>query len=1045
MERKGLLLTFVTHPVAMNILMVFFLVVGGYVCSRINIQFFPDFPLNFTRIMVVWPGASAEDVERSVTNRLELELKNTGDLKDMTSISEYGVSSIFIEFEAGTDISASTDEVKNAVDRLIIDLPEDIERPVVSEVVNYEGIAKLIFAGNSIEQLRILANQGKDELLSRGFGKIEIVGLPDEELSIEVSGQTLRDLGLSLNQIGDRIRSQSRDSSIGVLGRDDAGRELRIVDQRRSELSFENVPIIADSNGSFVVLSDIASIKKKPKTEQVSLSYNGKPSVILDLRRQGERDSLKSAKALYQWIDEYRPLLPPDVEVVVFDDSTIALRDRIGVLVDNGIAGLVLVLIVLYLFLNTRIAIWVAAGIPISLMGAVTVLFLLGETLNMITLFAFIMTIGIIVDDAIVVGEASLTNYIENQSPVDAVYRASKRMFMPIFAASVTTIFAFLPVLIVGGITGVVLGSIAMVVICVVAASLIEAFLILPGHLRASYDKIKSSGRAMKGALVDRYFAIFRDVWYRKALEVAINNPITAITVGVACLILTFGLFVSGRVSYSFFPTPELNSVWTNVTFNAGTPRETVEKYLTTVLDALYENEKELGGNLISSSFTTLGAISEQEPGRISRTGSNLGSVAVELVQSDSRDVRTSTFLRSWRDRLEDVPGLENVVVLTANAGPPGRDIEVSLSGASKFETKEAALALAQHLEDTPGVYGVTDNTNYGRQQQILTLTPLGHALGLTINEVSRQLRSSVEGLDLQSFTTRYQDIDVSLSLPDEERNQLSEFENMHIILPSGESVPLLDVVVIESARGFDRLSHSKGEFHIEVSASVDSLIANTSQILQQLQTAVKPEFTRTYGVTWKVGTRQADQKQTEQSMKVGALIAVLFIYLTLAWILGSYSWPLFVMLAIPFGLVGAAWGHFLLDLPITIITILGFIGLSGIVVNNAIVLVVYYKDNLESGKEPAQAMIDAGCQRLRPVVLASLTTIVGLLPMLFETSTQAQFLIPMVATLVFGLSFSSLLVLFFIPAVLTLYDRIVMRLLKGKKSLPTTGTELAK
>ena len=346
------------------------------------------------------------------------------------------------------------------------------------------------------------------------------------------------------------------------------------------------------------------------------------------------------------------------------------------------------------------------------------------------------------------------------------------------------------------------------------------------------------------------------------------------------------------------------------------------------------------------------------------------------------------------------------MVVLSANAGPPGRDIEVRLSGASKFETKEAALALAQYLEQTPGVYGVTDNTNYGRQQQILTLTALGHSLGLTINDVSRQLRSSVEGLQLQSFTTRYQDIDVSLSLPDEERNQLSEFENMHIILPSGESVPLLDVVLIQSARGFDRLSHSKGEFNIEVSASVDTLIANTAQIIQHLETEIKPEFTRTHGVTWKAGNRQADQNQTEETMKVGALIAVLFIYLTLAWILGSYSWPLFVMLAIPFGIVGAAWGHFLLDLPITIITILGFIGLSGIVVNNAIVLVVYYKDNLESGKEPVQAMIEAGCQRLRPVVLASLTTIVGLLPMLFETSTQAQFLIPMVATLVFGLGF---------------------------------------
>jgi len=323
----------------------------------------------------------------------------------------------------------------------------------------------------------------------------------------------------------------------------------------------------------------------------------------------------------------------------------------------------------------------------------------------------------------------------------------------------------------------------------------------------------------------------------------------------------------------------------------------------------------------------------------------------------------------------------------------------------------------------------VSDNTNFGRQQQILTLTPLGQSLGLTINEVSRQLRASIEGLKLQSFTTQFQDIDVSLSLPTAERDRLSELENMHIVLASGESVPLLDVVYIESARGFDSLFHSMGQFNIEVSASVDSSVANLAQILKQLETEVKPEITRTYGVTWAVGTRQADQTKTEESMKRGAMIALLLIYLVLAWIFGSYSWPLFVMLAIPFGIVGAVWGHWLLGLPITIISILGLIGLSGIVVNNAIVLVVFYRDNLQQGSDSVRAMVDAGCQRLRPVILASLTTIVGLLPLLFETSTQAQFLIPMAATLIFGLGFSSILVLLFLPAVLTLYDRTVSRL----------------
>jgi len=1027
MERKSLLLTFVTHPVAMNILMVVFLVVGGYVLTRINVQFFPDLELNYVTVTVPWPGASSEDVEKSVTNRLELELKNTDNLKNMTSVSSYSNSRIVLEFHPNADISATTDTVKTTVERLIPELPEDIERPTISEVIHYEGIAKLIAVGGSMDQLRILTNQFKDELLARGIGKIDINGLPEEEILIQVPGQTLRELGLSLNQIGSRILSQSRDASIGILGRNDAGRELRIVDQRRSELSFEDVPIIADSNGGYVTLSDVATIRQQAKPEQVSFTYSGKPAVILNLRRLTTSNTLESSNLLYAWLEETRPGLPQGVEIFVFDDASIALRDRINVLVENGILGLVLVMLVLYLFLNSRVALWVAAGIPISLMGAIAVLYLIGGTLNMITLFAFIMTIGIIVDDAIVVGEESLTNFAgKASSSVDAVYSAAKRLFLPICAASLTTMFAFMPVVVVEGTMGTFLGNIAIVVICVVGASLVEAFIILPGHLRHSFDKIADKARALRGTYVERQFVKFRDGPYRKMLTLAISNPITTISIGVACLILTAGLFTSGRLNYSFFPTPELNTVVVNATFSAGTPAQTVKEYLTDIEQALHETEQSLGGDLVAHTLTLQGANSGSEPGTVNKSGTHLGSVGVELVQSDTRDVRTSTFLREWRSRLDYVPGLENVVALVASAGPPGRDIEIQLSGPSKTDTKTAALALAEYLEKTPGVYGVGDNTNFGRQQHLLTLTPLGHSLGLSVDEISRQLRSSVEGLDLQSFATQYHDIDVTLSLPEAERSRLSEFENLHIILNSGQSAPLLDVVNIQSARGFDTLAHSRGEFNIEVVASVDPVSANRAEIFDRLENQVKPRFAEAYGVSWGIGARQADQIQTEQSMRTGALIALLLIYLTLAWIFGSYIWPLFVMLSIPFGIVGAAWGHLILGLPITIISILGLIGLSGIVVNNAIVLVVFYKQNIEDGDDCVTAMINAGCQRMRPVVLSSLTTIVGLLPLLFETSTQAQFLIPMAATLIFGLAFSTLLVLFFFPAVLTVYERNV-------------------
>ncbi len=1038
MEQKNLLDIFATHPVAMNIMMIVIIITGIFVIDRINIQFFPDLQLDYVVVTTPWAGAAAEDVEQSITNRLELELKNVDDLKTMTSESKYGSSRIFLEFNSNTNLTAAKDEVQSLVEIVTPDLPEDAERPIVREIKRYELIANLVIAGNSLDQLRILANEFKDELLARGVSRIQIQGLPVEEIAIQVPGENIRDLGLPLHQIGQRIRSHSSDSSVGISGRNDAAREIRFVDQRRSELSFEDVPVVVDSDGRYIALGEIANIERKPKSDQVYLSYRGKPAVQLVLQRQKDTDTVKSAEILYSWMEEVQPRLPPTVEISVNSDQSIALRDRIRVLVNNGLMGLILVLIVLYVFLNARLAFWVAAGIPVSLLGAVSILYLIGGSLNMITLFGFIMTIGIIVDDAIVVGEDALTRFSKSASPAEAACGASRRMFIPIIAASLTTIFAFMPVIVVSGIIGIVLGNIAIVVVCVVATSLIEAFFILPGHLRHSFEGILRRSKGLQTSIVDRFVSQFRDIWFRKAIRLAIANPITTISFGFAFLILTVGLFTSGRLNYSFFPTPELDSVYANVSFSAGTPRSTVDEYLKTIEDALYETNAELGGNLVQTSIIRHGS-THAEDGERPKSGRNHGAVFVELIRSDLREVRTTEFLRLWRGKIKRVPGLETVLVLSPRAGPPGRDVEIELSGDTNVAAKNAAISLTEYLQDLPGVYGVSDNTSYGNQQQILKLTPMGQALGLTVDEISRQLKSSIEGVKIQSFTTKYHDIEVNVTLPDDEKNQLSELDNIYIVLPTGESVPLLDVVVIEPARGFDLLKHRDGKFSIEVSASIDETAANTNEVLEHLETEIRPQIEEKFGVTWAQGKRLEDQKQTEESMKTGALIALILIYLTLAWIFGSYTWPLFVMLAIPFGIVGAAWGHYFLGISITIITMLGLIGLSGIVVNNAIVLVVFYKRLRIAGLGVKQAMVEAGCRRLRPVVLSTLTTVAGLLPLLFEKSTQAQFLIPMAVTLVFGLAFSTTLVLFFIPAVLTLYERIVEKVRKspGTRTVP--------
>ena len=1028
-KRRQLLELLAEHPVAVNVLMVVILVIGAFSISKINVQFFPEFDIDFVHVSTVWPGAAAEDVERSITNRMELELKNLNDVKQMTSTSSLGRSSVVIEYKPDTDMEAAKEEVSRLVEQLIPELPDDANRPNVVDVRVYEDVARLIVASPSREQLRILANEYRDQLLDRGIEKVDILALPEEEIAIQVSGRHVRDLGLSLNQIGQLILAQSQDESIGISGRDDAARQLRVLDQRRGILQFEQLPIVADSDGRLVTLSDIATIEQRPKPDQILATFNNKPAVELRIKRLESGDTLESANILYDWMNEMEPILPEGVQLSVYTDQSIALRDRLDTLINNGLMGLLLVLVVLYLFLNVRLAFWVAVGIPVSLCGAMTLLLIFGGTLNMITMFGFIMTIGIIVDDAIVVGEEALSQFEEDPKPLEAAYHAARRLLLPILAASLTTVLAFLPIIIVSGVIGTILGFIALVVVCVVITSVIEAFLILPGHLRASFEKMSRKSGQIKSSVVDRTLNVVRDRWYRSALQLSIENPITVIVTGISLMILSVGLFASGRLNYDFFPTPELNLLFANVSFIAGTPEHVVDDYMDFAHEALLETEAELGGNLIVSSLIFNGANFRLSSDSLS-SGSNYGNIMVDLAQSDTRTVRTTEFVRRWESKLKSVPGLENVVVVTPTGGPPGRDVEIKFSGSSPTAVKDAALELAETLRTMPGVYGIEDDTSYGRQQQILSLTPLGEALGLSVSEVSRQLRASIEGLTLQSFTTQFQDIDVKLMLPDSEKHQLSELENVHIILPSGEPIALLDVVDVSSSRGFDTIRHSDGDFAIEVNASVDSKFASVSDTLAHLEEKVRPEITRKHGVVWNVGARQTDQEETEASMMLGFVLAMVLIYLTLALTFGSYVWPLVVMLTIPFGIIGAVWGHLFLGLDVTILTMLGMIGLSGIVVNNAIVLIVFYKANRdEGGKDLKQAMLDAGCQRLRPIMLSSLTTIAGLSPLLFEKSTQAQFLIPMAATLVFGLAFSTVLVLFFIPSVLALIEKISHRL----------------
>ncbi|QSP95756.1 efflux RND transporter permease subunit [Marinobacter salinisoli] len=1034
-RKKGVIGFFVHHRVAANLVMLMMLLGGFLALSRMNIQFFPTFALDVVTVRVVWSGASAEDVEQGITEPLEQRLRSVDGLKKMTSTSAQGISSITLEFYEDTDPITALDDVSQQVDEFT-NLPADAEEPEVVRVQRYEPVARLLLHGDvDRRELRDLAYRFEDELLERGIDRIEIVGLPEQQVSIDVPVERLEGLGLSLEQIADRVAAISRDLPAGLMAQQDATRELRAVEQRRNAQAFENIPVLSGERIQ-LRLGDIALIRQEARDDQITLSRDGHPAVELQLRRAENGNSLDAAQALEDWLRDTRPILAPTIELEVYDQTWQLLNDRISLLVTNGLGGLVLVICLLYLFLPGRVALWVAIGIPTAFLAAMAVLWGIGGSINMISLFALIMALGVIVDDAIVVGEDADAHARMGEESIYASEGAAKRMVWPVLASSLTTVAAFMPLLVIGGIIGNILKDIPTVMICVLVASLLECFIVLPAHLRHAFVKrdkpASASGdpvapkaphpvaRLRKG--FEKRFDQFREGTFRRISRSSLEHRGVTLAAAMALAILTVGLLAGGRLGFNFFPTPEPSVLYANVSFVSGTDERTVNRFLEEMRRTLNETESALGGDLILHAITTRGATLGAE-GR-SRNGEELGAMMLELVPSDRRSVRNPEFITEWRRRLTLPAGLENLSISERQAGPPGRDVNVRLIGNDAETLKAAADELSQALTTLPGVLDVDDDMPWGREQLIYQVSAYGEALGLTTADLGRQLRAAFDGRVAQIYQDGRDEVEVRVQLPQSQRERLSTLSRMVVRVSDGRFVPLSQVMNLDHRQGFQALRHADGKLAIEVTSGLNTRVSTTDQILESLQAKTLPDIASRYNVRYSFEGRAADQRETLSDMKTGLMIGLGLMYVVLAWVFASWSLPLIVMAIIPFALVGALLGHWLMGLQLTILSLFGLFGLSGIVVNNAIILVAFYNQQRQKGLGIQEALNEAAVQRVRAVLLTSLTTIGGLLPLLFETSLQAQFLIPMATSIAFGLGLSTLLVLLVIPALLSLLEQ---------------------
>ncbi len=1100
MPGRGVVSLFARHPNAANLVMLLMVIFGLAAIGKINTQFFPTFETDQVSISVSWPGASAEDVERNIIRIIEPEVRFVDGVKTMISYAREGAGTISLEFTAGTDIQQAVSDVDAAV-KTVTNLPEEAETPEVAKRAFFDRVARLSISGDVPEStLRIHAKKIRDDLIARGIDKVDMLGLRDEEYHVKIPDRELRRLGLSISDISDVIARNSRDTPSGQL-KGDVEKQIRALADVENPESLDDIEIRSFASGEKVMLGDIATIRRAYEDGQSRGFVNGTPAIQLTVQRAPTADTLTTARILDEYLEEIEGALPPGITLQKYEVRADSLVERISLLFWNGVFGLVLVVATLFIFLNARVAFWVAAGIPVAMFATLGFMLLMGQTVNMITLFAMIMMLGVIVDDAIVVGEHTAARFAAGEGAFEAAENGAGRMLTPVMAAMLTTAAAFGPMLLIRDVIGQIMGVMPYVVFAVIIASLVECFLILPGHLahtlehkpkrswsflrqiivaacaggllvtmlnrtpegspelpglsflapffeaRSEFEPVMfllliTLGALLTGTLFEALFWLLRRIapgkrapgeegWFRQWFDrnfnafrdgpfdwmVRLSFRWRYVTLAVALssvMLFAVGPIRGELVKFVFFPSPEAENIRAQIYFNAGIPEDEALEIIGKVEGALYQATSELEKDetpLVNAVFSTLG-----QAGR--GVGDNLAEMSVQLSSSEVRTVRTPAIVAAWRKKLPNVAGARRIAIFETRGGPPGRDLDVEITGGNVSELKQAALELLPVISSLDGASGVSDDLPYGKPELIMQLRPRGAALGFTIDEVGNQVRQAFDGAIPRRFARGDDEVTIRVSRTSRDAGG-DMLRNFELVSPAGEFVPLEEVVSLTEKQGFSAIQREDGKTKVSVTADLNVDILTPEKAIEILQAGELPNIMASRGLDYRFGGRDEERKNAFADLILGTYLALGIIYIILAWVFGNYFRPLAIMLIIPFGLVGAVLGHWILGYKLTILSLIGLLGLAGILVNDSIILVSRMDERLEEGEDLFEAATGASRDRLRAVLLTSLTTIGGLVPLMFEKSLQAQFLLPMAITIVFGLGLATLLVLFLVPALI--------------------------
>jgi len=1035
---KGPIAWMAQNSVAANLFM-FVIMVGGIIgLTQIKQEVFPEFDLDIVTVSVPYPGASPTDIEQTISLAIEERLRGLDGVKRVTSTSSEGVGTVTAELLLDANPDKVLQDVKSEVDR-ILTFPEDAERPEVTLLSRRQKVLSLIVSGEQqLSALHSLAERLRDEMLAKGgITQVELKGVPPLEISIEVPRHTLESLGLTLDDIARQVAAASLELPAGEL-RTEGGRVLvRLSDRRREGHQFERLIVKGTRDGSVVRLGDIATIRDGyEQTDQYSL-YNGLPAVELLVYRVGSETPTSVSEAVHAYLDEVRPTVAPNVNLTVWADDSELLEQRIDLLVRNGRTGIVLVLIVLALFLEARLAMWVSVGIPVSFLGAFFLMPVLDVSVNMVSLFALIITLGMVVDDAIVVGENIYDKMESGMTRWKAAIAGAQEMATPVTFSILTTVAAFAPMLFVPGTSGKIFKVVPLVVISVLFFSLVESFFVLPAHLSHKPKKRKpnkvretlkrwiDAPRIKMSALLARFTTNTYGPWVRKLIE----YRYTAFAGAIAILMATIGAVSSGAVPFLFFPKLEGDEITASVQLPFGAPIEQTEAAILQIEESARLAVEQLGGDeYMVGMFTYVGeaAPTGGPGGGVGSVSSHLGAVRVELVPSGEREFSAEDFSGAWAELTPPLAGLESLS-FKSSVGP-GADapVAIQLSHVDQDMLAQASVELTDALRQYPQLLNIQNEYSAGKPQLSFHLRENARTLGLTGQDVARQMRSAFYGAEAIREQRGRNEIKIMVRLPEAQRASEWDLESLMIRTPDGNQVPLGSVATFERETSPTNIIREDGRRVVTVSADLKPGVPSPREVLESLEANDIPALKAKYpGLGSGEAGQAREQGESFAALGKNFIFALFVMYALLAIPFKSYVQPAIIMAAIPFGFVGAVIGHVLMGFELSVISMFGIIALAGVVVNDSLVLIDAANRYRHDGLSPYDAIVAAGQRRLRPILLTSLTTFFGLAPMIFETSVQARFLIPMALSLGFGILFATIIVLLLIPALYIIVEDV--------------------